>query len=129
MSMNEAERKLVEELRSGKRKQGAGHLRPTATTWCCLGVACEVLVEGAEWHKSPDADYISFVANGRISHNWLPDVVKNQLEWESPMGTLDFKDRENGELSLAGLNDGGTTFYQISDLIEAGLVRKANQED
>lgn len=39
-------REWVAKLRSGKYEQGRGRLRSKGNQYCCLGVLCEVAVEG-----------------------------------------------------------------------------------
>jgi hypothetical protein len=42
----------VKALRSGTYQQGTGRLRPTETTYCCLGVLCDV-VDPNSWDLPP----------------------------------------------------------------------------
>jgi len=114
--MNENEARLVEALRSGRYRQGCKALRPEDNTYCCLGVACDVLTP-ENWNLKNDF----WLSDGADS--MLPWNVQRALGWATDHGRLDFVGRDGTELSLLDLNDDGFTFDEIADVIEAGLVK------
>lgn len=114
--MNEFEKKLVEELRSGSKKQGRYSLKPSKDTYCCLGVACDISGLGV-WDND---DYT--IIGGDICNALLPHEVRLKLNWKTLDGMLDFLDKDLTSISLSSLNDIGFTFNQIADIIEANLV-------
>lgn len=113
--IQENRRKWVEALRSGDFQQGEGMLGYTdkedgVTRFCCLGVACEVL--GAPREESDALDR-RFQYGGEAEY--LPLIIVRKLGVPDRNPSLD-----NGE-RLANLNDGGTSFAEIADLIEHNL--------
>lgn len=138
--MNALEKVLVQELRSGKRKQTVGHLRDS-TGFCCLGVACDVWLQAnygrGRWSEysqkrlpddPPGHEAISFYINDEEDDVSLPILVEEALGWAHEEGQLDIERRPEDihtshiQMTLAELNDAGFTFDQIADIIEAGLV-------
>jgi hypothetical protein len=92
-------KKLVAALRRGNYKQGRLQLR-TSNGYCCLGVAC--LVAGKK-----------FVGDECLGQNYrLPPVVQSKFGFVGNRGSF-------GGGSLTQLNDDGTTFQEIADLIES----------
>lgn len=118
--INEAEAKLVEALRSGKYRQGVGFLRPNVDTFCCLGVACDVLGQ-KEWIAGEHSSGFNFYYGD--SYGVLPAEIVTQLNWSSPGGELIVS--IYGCNSLIGLNDSLHIFAFIADVIEAGYVKQA----
>lgn len=114
----EAERRLIDALRSGEYKQGQGVLQ-RGERLCCLGVACRV--SRVELEVKIDLHNVSF--NGEDHH--LPDEVQRELGWLDDCAELTFHDRQGRPVNLTTLNDSGSTFDQIADVIEAGLVKRA----
>lgn len=104
-----AHRKLwVEALRSGNYQQAADELR-SDHGFCCLGVACDLSKLG-EWrgsrYQTPDYEH-----NGE-----LEDDVKRWLGLRTRVGFFEpFEEFDN----LAEMNDGGKSFAEIADVIEA----------
>ena len=116
--MNDAERKLVEALRSGRYGQATGQLR-RGDAFCCLGVACD-LFDPAAW-QDEDGTWLHLDSADAD----LPEPVRLWLGWldsegETVASTLSL----DHSAALTELNDAGFTFSQIADLIEAGLVVK-----
>ncbi len=106
-------RKLwVEALRSGKYQQTTSQLRLSGR-YCCLGVACDLSGVGA-WEFN---NYI--VTNDDEEDTTLPDGVKDWLGLSTNGGRFDNGKRSEEDSSLWGLNDNGTTFAEIADIIEA----------
>ena len=110
----EARRIWVEALRSGKYQQTQGRLarelEDGSIGYCCLGVACEVL--GAEKGLTQDGR-IMWLATGFVpAIHYLPDGIKILLGLKDKGGY-----HEGGSLVLT--NDGGASFAEIADIIEA----------
>lgn len=115
----------VAALRSGQYQQGTKRLR-VGDKFCCLGVACEVylkanpdglttrvksdeVVEGDVWHYDDEPSF-------------LPEKVMNWLGVDifSPGVT-----REGVDASLTYVNDTGTNFNDIADMIEDRYLKVA----
>lgn len=96
--------KWVAALRSGQYKQGREYLR-RGDQYCCLGVLCEVVeVEATE-------TYPHFSYDGLMT--FLPEVAQKRSGMKSRDGSL-----AGATECLAQLNDSGSTFNEIADLIE-----------
>ena len=138
-------RELVAALRSGDYKQGHNllcRLFPDGTkTWCCLGVACDLGIKaGLSIDLSQSGEY-AWADGGdestyrKISFNGadglLDDVTMAYFGFKTRSGEsdreLEWGSDEDGTLrssySLAGANDGGATFTQIADFIEANWAK------
>ena len=89
--------KWVEALRGGKYKQGSGWLEKDGA-FCCLGVLCAI----------QDDEWKFYWTNDSMYTERLPDELNAGLADE---------DRHE----LAQMNDGGKTFAEIADYIEANL--------
>lgn len=109
----------IEALRSGHYKQTKGKLQ-NAKGYCCLGVACEVLIP--EPKKA-----VKYLKGIHPKHQpnapeWLKDISANFV-WDT-IGTT------NECITLIDLNDKlGYTFDEIADLLEAVYVYKVLEED
>lgn len=110
--MNEAEKKLVKALESGKYEQTTGRLRE-GNAFCCLGVACDI--SGISTWKEE-----SFLSESYA----LPFKVMSQLGWATPDGRFvrDFG-LPQGWLDIT--NDKNYTFKQIASMIRLGAVELA----
>jgi CubicO group peptidase (beta-lactamase class C family) len=116
-------RKWIQNLRSGKYKQGTSCLRSEANNFCCLGVLCDT-VEPKRWVYPP--------APGR-HYLWVyPPAPGRHYLWGSGMGhwtdTLPIKTLRAIHLSheqqstLIALNDTSRkNFNEIADWIEANI--------
>ena len=110
-------------LRSGKYTQDTGSLQ-TEKGFCCLGVLCDLYSKetGIEWEVSYTIDQETCHLP-RYSFNtetaFLPVEVKEWagLESRSPI----VKSPEDELKELAILNDNGSTFEEIAQLIEGGF--------
>ena len=108
---NDVIKSWIEELRSGKYKQGKKYLNVNNEEFCCLGVLCEVLKK-----KIPlDINKISYQDLTLIAYNQhsstLPHSISRQFDIYSVMqGTLTF------------MNDRGDSFSEIADYIEDHLI-------
>ena len=102
--------KWVAALRSGEYPQTTGSLRDEEG-YCCLGVLCDLLKDdNEEWIKSERA------YNILNDCGLLPVKIQELAGMESTEGVF----FEVGlELNLAELNDEGSTFVDIANIIEA----------
>ena len=107
----------VTALRSGEYTQTRWNLQ-TEQGYCCLGVLCDLYAKetGTKWkvHTTEDDEpftYYSFDDCGSC----LPDSVEKWAGLAMPNPHV------KGESSLAELNDGGSTFTEIAQLIEENL--------
>lgn len=138
----EIKKRWVEALRSGEYSQGKGALRAqSADSYCCLGVLCDLAVKDgaagwvpydqhsylAVYHPSQDEVYTTL---SRQDYLVLPQAIADWagLRGVSPEISTDAVDDERltdidwdgtDFVGLTNLNDGGFTFEQIADLIEA----------
>ena len=106
--------KWVKALRSGKYKQGTGVLF-NGEKHCCLGVLCVVLgmkPRQTEISKTTGFDEWSF---GRGSVAFLPPTAVRKSKITDDSGAL-----PSGG-SLLALNDAGTSFERIAEIIEREL--------
>jgi hypothetical protein len=98
-------------LRSGDYQQGEGYLRQ-GDQYCCLGVLCDLYGKavGPEWSEPPedDPDQARFMLDNDTT---LPFEVQ---EWADIPG-------QPAPLDLAALNDSGTTFEELANIIERDL--------
>lgn len=122
---NEAERKLIEALRSGKYQQAFNQLR-TEDGFCCLGVAEDVLGD-EEWERGPDGRWGKSEGVGGVQTMRLRATTLAKLGWSYASGILDDDVEWDGQRPtyLGNLNDLGCPFSQIADIIEAGKVKRA----
>ena len=117
--MNDFAKLWVAELRSGKWKQATGQLRD-GDNFCCLGVACELYRM-----RTPGAPEWSTRATGVYEYGGeagvLPRAVQNALGFKTRSGEHNYSDSCAAAPfeSLSGLNDRGSSFGQLADVIEA----------
>ena len=110
--MNEqVKQKWLSALRSGDYKQTRLHLR-TDNGFCCLGVLCDLYGKehNVEWKLVDAGIYYEFQDKKAI----LPLSV---IEWAG----VEDENPEICETPLSRLNDNGSTFNEIADLIEKHL--------
>ncbi len=100
-------------LRSGRYRQGKRNLRNPNDTYCCLGVACDLMVTDGiltEWKK--DGFHWQIMGQQTV----LPTKA-SQFLGMSMTGLISFV--EGVPFSLSILNDEkGWTFDQIADILE-----------
>jgi hypothetical protein len=109
--MNDNMRKVLVALRDGGYWQTQGNLQDY-TGHCCLGVMCEVF-EKETGETIPRNNYGEIIGGNLHGH-------KSVQEWvglSSPCGL--FTGKHKDAVSLAGLNDNGSTFTEIADFIES----------
>lgn len=114
----------VANLRSGKYEQGNSRLASisvSGTKFCCLGVLCEMAIQEGVippgiafkdiyWHE-PCLIY------GQRAYTGLPKEV---MEWAGiKTSSADFGKTDDKRNSLMTLNDDGSSFEEIADVIEA----------
>lgn len=117
MSMNlDIKSDWVEALRSGNYKQSTTFLK-TDEGFCCLGVLCDLHSKATGEGSWKGTFYV--LESGDYSDEILPDAVRKWagLERHNPsvLYAVDLSD------TVSELNDSGTTFSRIADLIEAQL--------
>lgn len=116
----EIKQKWLDALRSGKYSQAQERLH-TEEGFCCLGVLCEVYIKehgldrSLMWEPGTGIDEDELFIFG--SSTYLPTEVTN---WAKVPRTGQIRTPEK-MIDLADLNDGGTTFQEIADLIEEYL--------
>jgi hypothetical protein len=121
-------KKWAKALRSGKFKQGKSWLKQYNSKGqvqhCCLGVLCELYNESMKKNhkkslqtRSVDGVEANFVYFGNQSQG-LPKVVR---EWSGVQTSLGDFDTSNDFLCLADLNDCGSKFKTIANLIEKNM--------
>lgn len=101
----------INALRSGEFKQGYNQLQK-GDTYCCLGVACKVLIPEHKLEIDEDGDMYGIMP-GIQSYcpKWLDEIAE------------DFTNKTGRE--LPNLNDAaGLTFDEIADLLEAVYILK-----
>lgn len=115
-------RKWIRALRSGKYAQGTSYLR-RADKFCCLGVACDLVM--------PDAWRASFDKSSEVSYH--PFGNRNErmfgaTQLESAKARRLYRLTLKGaNLILTGLNDGGKSFSYIAGRLSHDLkARIAN---
>lgn len=108
----------VEELRSGKYKQGKNTLRQRedgGDAFCCLGVLCDILIknkhiEYISWATRPNGSDEILVyddLNGDREFGVVPEAACNEIGLDKVL-----------QDDLAKLNDDGMSFEEIADVIE-----------
>ena len=105
--------KWVNALRSGDYQQGRNYLR-TDNGFCCLGVLCDLYGKenNVEWKLEDGGRNYEFKYHTAV----LPLPV---VEWAGFGGYNPYI--YSRSLTLGELNDGGSTFNEIADVIEEQL--------
>lgn len=103
--------KWIEALRSGKYKQGTGSLKTIHDEFCCLGVLCDI---------SNNGEFIGFIykdKGGNDSYNFNNKTLSPLMrDWSGIKHPEGFLIQKGTYLSV--LNDNGTSFSEIADIIE-----------
>jgi hypothetical protein len=116
----EARRAWIEDLRSGKHKQGREALHKITEEgdeFCCLGRGCVVAINQGWIEIEVESNRDSVESNRELVQyggqwGYLPSVVRVLYGLAGRDGCFE-------EDSLAGLNDRGRTFAEIAAVIEA----------
>ena len=118
----EVKAKWLDALRGGTYQQGVGKLRDY-DEYCCLGVLCDIAVEegavpGARWTSEGEMAFIDAHGEADFSDDLPPRPV---VDWAglgdgNPSVWVDDLSQ-----TLAELNDTGSSFEEIADLIEEQL--------
>lgn len=131
----------IRRLRSGDYKQGQGRLTAVlndgTTEHCCWGVLCEMGVEAGvvkplAMNTGGGLKYSAYVAYGERMREGLPPV--EVLEWSEMLqgyvesDYLPIKNRINNRVTLSEVNDSGTSFNQIADLIDYFYKEDDNED-
>ena len=106
--------KWTDALRSGSYEQGAEFLRQN-NDFCCLGVLCDLYIQEHNVDEPARKSWMmgSFrVSEGEHEDVVLPLAVKEWSGMQSVEGVLTASD------PLSTLNDQGSTFSEIADIIE-----------
>ena len=109
------QKKWVEALESGKYQQGENFLH-SGKGYCCLGVACAVFEENAELILETVAKSGDAVTSYDGADTLAPKYVIRVLDLYGSGGEPDKTFNESLE-DLTQLNDGGTTFKEIAQII------------
>lgn len=129
--LNPAAVKLVAALRSGKYVQGKRSLKNKTSDGvirhCCLGVACEIAIEEGvisppveSTPYSGNPDYVVYIFDNEDmpkESNVLPHKVQAWLGFAHLNGQ--FVAEWNQPQWLTALNDRGTSFEEIANIIES----------
>lgn len=109
----------VKMLRSGKYKQGQGKLHqttPGGDMFCCLGVLCELAVKCGVVTETVDTTYPDYHCHNYGNQiNFLPSEV---VSWSGLLSRSGQCSLPTNCSHLSTLNDQGTSFEKIADLIE-----------
>ena len=114
----EIKQRWVAALRSDKYKQGIGKLRHKDDTFCCLGVLCDLAAQAGigVWEFTENGTH--FVTELQRVEGSLPHAV---VLWAG-VGSATPSVRTAGtSCALPLLNDHGTSFSEIANLIEESL--------
>ena len=105
--------KWVSALRSGDYQQTKGRLRKE-DKFCCLGVLCDLYAKenNVEWNLANNGHNYEF----QEFESYLPSSVRKWAGVEACNPHVN-----DGESTLVRLNDSGSTFEQIADVIEHQL--------
>jgi hypothetical protein len=130
-------KKWVQALRSGKFKQGTGTLKQFNSKGdaqhCCLGVLCELYNDSMRKSKKKTLPEKVYDNDMDFSHGYCrfggkrDDLPKEVMKWSGIQDSIGMFPRkvtdnndffEDGEYSLADLNDTGRKFKTIANIIE-----------
>lgn len=105
-------KKWIAALRSGEYKQVRSGDLQNSKGYCCLGVACKVLIPNTESLQKALSDY------------GYPDIEMGSPKW---LHRIDYNIKgEFGFDRLSNLNDSyGASFDEIADLLEAVYIHRA----
>lgn len=116
--------KWLEALRGGEYRQTDGVLRSSSDGYCCLGVLSQLAAdEGVipQPAQPPYGAYRYSAFEGNVINGNNMYLIPKVMEWaglDSNSGSITTDD---SYVSLSSLNDGGTPFTEIADIIEKQL--------
>lgn len=110
MKLGPKQQAWVDDLRSGNFAQGRSKLHNNGA-FCCLGVLCNRYTPVEEVKVDEGSGSTRFYGEA----SYLPTEIRKELKMRSYNGNID-------GASLASLNDDGSSFAEISDLIELHAV-------
>lgn len=105
----------VNALRSGKYQQVTGKLKRHGG-YCCLGVLCELSEQG-EFIDMGEMKDCYVLPNGNIGSTNLPNDIVEWAGMSSIVGAI-HPDYPSGITTLSAMNDDGSYFAEIADVIE-----------
>ena len=115
----EIKEKWLDALRSGEYKQGTKKLRTRFDEYCCLGVLCDIYnkeTREGSWRES-DFSY-EFINEGKPNVTiYLPSYI---AKWAG-LSETDPRIKSKGNQPISHINDKGTSFNEIAELIEKEL--------
>ena len=114
----EWKQKRVADLRSGKYKQGRGHLmykKGEERRHCCLGVLCDIL--GVDWEEFYTDRGVTYYKAGADGDTVLPYKIATQCKLDS----VNPKVHGYPHKALSDLNDNNYDFNYIAGVIEKEL--------
>lgn len=71
-------RKWVKALRSGKYKQGKGHLKDERGRFCCLGVLCNI-IDPKGWSSSADDGGFAYTYDEETEDGEIPSTLRHKV--------------------------------------------------
>lgn len=104
--------KWVAALRSGEYEQGTDFLRQSNNKFCCLGVLCNLHAQAHPKIAAKETDPTKYLDCDEM----LPREVQNWAGMDSYEGY--FVDKWGNLRSLAHLNDNGSDFNKLANIIE-----------
>lgn len=115
----EVKAKWVAALRSGEYKQAVRCLR-SEDGFCCLGVLDDIHAKeiGAEWRES------GLTEGGKVTYGYLGDdaiLAPRVTLWAGMDMNSPYFIEDGQTIELTVLNDNGTPFTEIADLIDKYL--------
>ena len=128
----EVAKKWVKALRSGKYKQGYGYLKQLNSKnqprHCCLGVLCELYNDTMKKNHKKTLKVVQGIDITTFNNksDILPTVVAKWAGIKNNSGTFSYEAEDKyGKIKLAEclaqLNDVGTKFSTIADIIEKNV--------
>jgi hypothetical protein len=117
----EIKQEWVKALRSGEYEQGRNQLKTKNGKFCCLGVLCDLYskknnvpwsTESSSIHKN----FQHYTIHGALEN--LPDQVKAWAGLQESDPVVKHKDPFPTHVHLSYINDQGTSFAEIANIIE-----------
>jgi hypothetical protein len=110
-------------LESGEYKQGRGVLRD-GDAFCCLGVLCDLHRKetgGGEWLSKNEFDCLQLAIIPSSATTYVSSVPSNSLWPVQSWAGLKSRDPSVAGSSLSYLNDNGSSFKEIAEIIRREL--------